>query len=320
MGQISVRAASFEAAALALEKIFPVDVLGLDLHRQRYALLLNAAGGIDDDLMLVRRADDILLVVNGACKAADLAHIQQHIGGQCTVEAQFGRALLALQGPQAAAVLSRLLPGVDALRFMHGAPCHWQGADLYVTRSGYTGEDGFEISTPASHAEALARALLAHSEVQGAGLGARNSLRLEAGLCLYGSDLDATTTPAEAALGWALQKVRRTGGARAGGFIGADVVLPQLQTPHAVQRLRVGLLGLERVPVRDGAPLQDDSGQRVGHVTSGLLSPTLNQPIALGYVARASAAPGTRLHAQVRGKLVPMRVQATPFVPTRYFR
>jgi len=320
MGQISVRGASFEDAARALESILPVDILGLGLHRQRYALLLNAAGGIMDDLMLVRREADIYLIVNGACKAADLAHIEQHLQGQCTVEAQFDRALLALQGPQAAAALAPLLPGVEQLVFMTGAHFTWQGVPLYVTRSGYTGEDGFEIAVAAQNAEALARALLAQPQVKPAGLGARNSLRLEAGLCLYGNDLDATTTPAEATLAWALQKVRRSGGARAGGFIGSGVVLPQLDAPDTLRRVRVALLAGERVPVRDGAPLHDENGQRVGHVTSGLLSPTLNQPVALGYVTPQNAAIGTLLHAQVRGKSVPMRVQAAPFVSTRYYR
>jgi aminomethyltransferase len=317
MGQISLRGAD---AGAALESLMPMDVLGLGLHRQRYGLLLNDAGGILDDLMFVRREQDFFAIVNGACKEADLAHIRQRIGARCDIVPQFDRGLLALQGPQAAVALARLLPGTATLVFMGGAHFEWQGADLYITRSGYTGEDGFEISVPAEQAEALARALLAQPEVQPVGLGARNSLRLEAGLCLYGNDLDTTTTPAEAALGWAVQKVRRAGGEREGGFPGADILLPQLQSPERLTRKRVGLVALERVPVREGTQLQDADGRVVGSVTSGLLSPTLDKPIALAYVEPANAALDTRLQAMVRGKAVPMQVQATPFLPPRYHR
>jgi aminomethyltransferase len=203
---------------------------------------------------------------------------------------------------------------------MTGMATVWQGADLYVTRSGYTGEDGFEISLPAHAAEAFARALLAQPEVKPIGLGARNSLRLEAGLCLYGNDIDTTTTPVEAGLNWAMQKVRRTGGARAGGFPGADKILSQLDGTSPAQRLRVGLVGLERVPVREYVELHNDAGQKVGEVTSGLLAPTADQPVALAYVQAEYAASGTRLNAMVRGKAVPMQVSPLPFVPNRYYR
>lgn len=317
MGQISLRGAD---AGAALESLIPMDVLGLGEHRQRYGLLLDDAGGILDDLMFVRREDDLFLIVNGACKHADLAHIQARIADRCEIVPQFDRGLLALQGPQAAAAMARLVPGTAALVFMTGGHFDWNGVALYITRSGYTGEDGFEISVPAAQAEALARALLAQPEVRPVGLGARNSLRLEAGLCLYGNDLDPTTNPAEAALNWAVQKVRRIGGEREGGFPGAAAVLPLLQSPELLARRRVGLVALERVPVREGTELQDASGRKVGSVTSGLLSPTLNQPIALAYVEPASAAIGTTLQALVRGKAVPMQVQATPFVPPRYHR
>lgn len=317
MGQISLRGAD---AGAALESLIPMDVLGLGEHRQRYGLLLDDAGGILDDLMFVRREDDLFLIVNGACKHADLAHIQARIADRCEIVPQFDRGLLALQGPQAAAAMARLVPGTAALVFMTGGHFDWNGVALYITRSGYTGEDGFEISVPAAQAEALARALLAQPEVRPVGLGARNSLRLEAGLCLYGNDLDPTTNPAEAALNWAVQKVRRIGGEREGGFPGAAAVLPLLQSPELLARRRVGLVALERVPVREGTELQDASGRKVGTVTSGLLSPTLNQPIALAYVEPASAAIGTTLQALVRGKAVPMQVQATPFVPPRYHR
>jgi aminomethyltransferase len=230
------------------------------------------------------------------------------------------RALLALQGPQAVAALSRLVPGVEKLVFMTGAEFTWNGAALFITRSGYTGEDGFEISVPNGSAEALARALLAQPEVKPVGLGARNSLRLEAGLCLYGNDIDTTTTPVEAALNWAMQKVRRTGGARAGGFPGADTVLGQLDGSLPLTRLRIGLVATERVPVREHVKLENMDGQTVGEVTSGLLSPTLNRPIAIAYVEPDYAAAGTELFAMVRGKPVPMVVTPTPFVPTRYHR
>jgi aminomethyltransferase len=307
-------------AASAFESLMPVDVMGLDVHKQRYGLLLNDEGGIIDDLMFVNRGEDIFVIVNGACKHGDLAHIQQRIGSRCTIEPQFDRALLALQGPQAVTALQRLVPGVEQLVFMTGMAAVWQGADLYVTRSGYTGEDGFEISLPDHAAEAFARALLAQPEVKPIGLGARNSLRLEAGLCLYGNDIDTTTTPVEAGLNWAMQKVRRTGGARAGGFPGATKVLAQLDGTAPAQRLRVGLVGLERVPVREHVELHNDAGQKVGEVTSGLLAPTADQPVALAYVQAKYAASGTRLNAMVRGKAVPMQVSPLPFVPNRYYR
>lgn len=308
-------------AAAAFETLMPVDVIDLPVGKQRYGLLLNEAGGIIDDLMFLRVGpDEIFVIVNGACKVGDIAHIQAQIGQRCQVVPLPDQALLALQGPQAAAVLARLAPGAAQLVFMTGARLAIAGADCLVTRSGYTGEDGFEISVPAAQAEALARTLLAQPEVQPIGLGARNSLRLEAGLCLYGNDLDTTTTPVEAGLNWAMQKVRRTGGARAGGFIGADVVLAQLDNPASLTRQRVALIAQERVPVREPAVLENLDGQHIGHVTSGLLSPTLNQPIALAYVQPDYAALGTELFAIVRGKPVPMVVVPTPFVPTRYYR
>jgi aminomethyltransferase len=307
-------------AAAAFESLMPVDVMGLGVNKQRYGLLLNDEGGIIDDLMFVNRGEDIFVIVNGACKHGDLAHIQERIGSRCTITPQFDRALLALQGPQAVTALQRLVPGVEQLVFMTGMAFNLDGADLYITRSGYTGEDGFEISLPAHAAEAFARALLAQPEVKPIGLGARNSLRLEAGLCLYGNDIDTTTTPVEAGLNWAMQKVRRTGGARAGGFPGADKVLAQLDGTAPAQRLRVGLVGLERVPVREHVELHNDAGQKVGDVTSGLLAPTADQPVALAYVQAEYAASGTRLNAMVRGKAVPMQVSPLPFVPNRYYR
>ena len=312
-------------AAAAFESLIPVDVIDLPVGKQRYGLLLNDEGGIIDDLMFFKREDDIFVIVNGACKVGDIAHIQAKIGARCQVIPMPERALLALQGPQAVNALSRLAPGVEKLVFMTGGnftvQAGTQAIKVFLTRSGYTGEDGFEISVHASQAEALAKALLAQPEVKPIGLGARNSLRLEAGLPLYGNDIDTCTTPVEAALGWAMQKVRRTEGERAGGFPGATKILAQLAAGAAgIERKRVGLIALERVPVREHTELQDLSGQRIGEVTSGLLGPTIDKPVAMGYVPPAFAALGTRVNAIVRGKAVPMEVVAMPFVPTRYYR
>ncbi|MGC4396255.1 glycine cleavage system aminomethyltransferase GcvT [Hydrogenophaga sp. T2] len=317
MGQLRL---SGPEAAAAFESLMPVDVIGLAPGKQRYGLLLTDEGTIVDDLMFVNREDHLFVIVNGACKHGDLAHMQQRIGQRCTIEPQFDRGLLALQGPQAVTALQRLLPGVEKLVFMTGAAFEWQGRPLFVTRSGYTGEDGFELSLAAADTEAFARALLAQPEVQPIGLGARNSLRLEAGLCLYGNDIDTTTTPVEAGLNWAMQKVRRSGGARAGGFPGAARVLAQLDGTAPPERVRVGLIAQERVPVREHTELQSEAGERLGEVTSGLLGPTINQPIAMGYLPPAFAAPGTRVNALVRGKAVPMVVAPMPFVPNRYHR
>ena len=317
MGQVKLVGAD---AAAAFESLMPVDVIGLGVDKQRYGLLLTDDGTIIDDLMFVNRGDHLFVIVNGACKAGDIAHLQQRIGQRCQVIPMPERALLALQGPQAVDALARLVPGVEQLVFMTGGAFSWNGGDLYITRSGYTGEDGFEISVHASQAEALARALLAQPEVKPIGLGARNSLRLEAGLCLYGDDIDTSTTPVEAGLNWAMQKVRRTGGERAGGFPGADKVLGQLDGTQPVSRKRVGLIARERVPVRERTELHSPDGQKIGVVTSGLLGPSVDKPIAMAYVDPAHAALGTVVHALVRGKAVPMEVAAMPFVPPRYHR
>ncbi|MFN9475792.1 glycine cleavage system aminomethyltransferase GcvT [Acidovorax sp.] len=308
-------------AAAAFETLVPVDVIDLPVGKQRYGLLLTDEGTIIDDLMFFNQGNGTLFViVNGACKVGDIAHIQARIGQRCDVVPMPDHALLALQGPQAVTALARLAPGIEQLVFMTGGSYTIAGCDCFVTRSGYTGEDGFEISVPAAQADTLARALLAQPEVKPIGLGARNSLRLEAGLCLYGNDIDTTTTPPEAALNWAIQKVRRTGGARAGGFPGADKALAQIDNPASLPRKRVGLVALERVPVREHTELQSTDGQKIGEVTSGLLGPTVNEPVAMGYVTPAFAAIGTRVNAIVRGKAVPMEVRAMPFVPTNYFR
>ncbi len=321
MGQLRLVGAD---AAAAFETLMPVDVIDLPVGKQRYGLLLNDEGGIIDDLMFFNRGEDIFVIVNGACKVGDIAHIQAKIGARCQVIPMPERALLALQGPKAVDALSRLAPGVEKLVFMTGGHFDVAGIPCFLTRSGYTGEDGFEISVLDTHAEQLARALLAQAEVKPIGLGARNSLRLEAGLCLYGNDIDTGTTPVEAALNWAMQKVRRTGGARAGGFPGATKILVQLDTSSAetsvLTRKRVGLIALERVPVREHTELQDLQGNKIGEVTSGLLGPTVDKPVAMGYVTVAQAAMGTRVNAIVRGKPVPMEVAAMPFNPTRYHR
>jgi aminomethyltransferase len=317
MGQLKLVGAD---AAAAFESLMPVDVIDLPPGKQRYGLLLTDEGTIIDDLMFVNRGDDLFVIVNGACKAGDIAHIQAKIGARCQVVPLPDRGLLALQGPKAVDALKRLVPGVEQLVFMTGGRYDWQGADLFITRSGYTGEDGFEISVPGAQAEALARALLAQPEVKPIGLGARNSLRLEAGLCLYGNDIDTTTTPVEAGLNWAIQKVRRTGGTREGGFPGAARVLGQLQGTVPLARKRVGLVALQRVPVREHVELRNAQGERVGEVTSGLLGPTIDQPVAMAYVAPAFAAAGSRVDALVRGKPVPMEVRPMPFVPNRYHR
>ena len=322
-------------AAAAFETLMPVDVIGLAPGKQRYGLLLDDHGGILDDLMFFNEGhDSLFVIVNGACKVADLAHIQARIGARCEVQPLPDHALLALQGPQAATILARLSPGIERFVFMSGGAVQIGDAKTqvaaFVTRSGYTGEDGFEISVRGEDAEPLARLLLAQPEVQPIGLGARNSLRLEAGLCLYGNDIDTHTTPVEASLNWAIQKVRRTGGAREGGFPGAAKVLAQLNAVttdaaghldhHTLTRKRVGLVALERVPVREGTVLESFEGLPIGQVTSGLLGPSVDRPVAMGYVALAYAEPGTRLQAMVRGKPVPMEVSTLPFVPARYYR
>ncbi len=320
MGQLRLQGAD---AAAAFESLVPVDAIDLAPGRQRYGLLLNEQGGIIDDLMFFKPAqgETLLVVVNGACKVGDLAHIEQRIGKRCEVIPRPDLALLALQGPQAASVLQRLAPGAERLTFMSGATMRIGAADCLVTRSGYTGEDGFEISLPADQALVLARLLLAQPEVKPIGLGARNSLRLEAGLCLHGNDIDASTTPAEAALAWSIQKVRRNGGARAGGFPGAARVLSELSSgPGALPRQRVGLIAQERIPVREHSELQDGAGARIGEVSSGLLAPSIDQPIAMGYVNTEFSSIGAEVFALVRGKRVPMKVCAMPFVPNHYFR
>jgi aminomethyltransferase len=319
MGQIALRARCgiVADAALSLETLVPGDMLGLGAGRQRYTLLTNDRGGILDDLMVSNHGHRLMLVVNAARRGFDEAHLRSHLSDSCVVEQLTDRALLALQGPAAEAVLASLAPEVRALRFMDVAAVTLLGAACLVSRSGYTGEDGFEISTPAEIAEPLWEALLRHPAVAPIGLGARDSLRLEAGLCLYGADLDETTAPVEAALEWTLSKARRAGGERAGGFPGAEAILAQLA--GGVTRRRVGLLPEGRAPVRAGAAVfREGEAAPVGVVTSGGFAVSLNVPVAMGYVPPDAAVPGTRVFTELRGKRLGLTVSRLPFVPARY--
>jgi aminomethyltransferase len=315
MGQ--VRLGGTDAAA-ALESLVPVDIVGLQVNMQRYAMFTNEQGGILDDIMVSNGGDHLFVVVNAACKEQDIAHLRKHLADRCDIAVLDDRALLALQGPAAAAVMARLAPQTAAMIFMNTGRVTIAGAECFISRSGYTGEDGFEISVPNDKAEDVARLLLAQPEVAPIGLGARDSLRLEAGLCLYGHDMDTTTTPVEASLGWALSKARRADGSRPGGYPGADIILRQLA--EGVQRKRVGLLVKDRMPVREGAELADSNGRIVGKVTSGGFGPTVGGPVAMGYLESSLASPGTGLNAIVRGKPVAVEVAKTPFTPQRYYR
>jgi aminomethyltransferase len=321
MGQIMLRPKSGAVAdtARALERLTPVDVLAIAPGRQRYAFFTNDSGGILDDLMVANRGDHLLLIVNAACKVADEAHLRQELAQECEIT-RLDRALIALQGPKAEAALARLTPDCAAMRFMDVRELAIMGAPCVVVRSGYTGEDGFEISTPADVAREIAEGLLEYPDVAPIGLGARDSLRLEAGLCLYGSDIDTTTTPVEAALGWAIHSSRRAGGDRAGGFLGAPIILDQLAKGSS--RRRVGLRPDGRAPVRAGAPLfvADQCDAPAGVVTSGGFSPSLDAPIAMGYVPSTMSEPGTRLFAEVRGKRLPVEVATLPFITPHYKR
>ena len=318
MGQATL---SGLGAIAALERLVTGDLAGLAIGRQRYTLLTNDAGGILDDLMAARIGEDILfLVVNAACKAEDEAHLRAHLSDSCVIEALPDRALIALQGPRAESVLAKLCADVASMRFMDAGPRQVDGIACFVSRSGYTGEDGFEISVPAEQAERLAKALLAGSDVRPVGLGARDSLRLEAGLCLYGHDIDTTTTPVEGALEWSIQKSRRSGGARAGGFPGADVILSQFA--NGAPRRRVGLRPEGRAPVREGAPLFADaaSSAQIGAVTSGGFGPSLNAPVAMGYLPTPQAVVGGTVFAELRGQHLPLRIAPMPFVANTYKR
>lgn len=316
MGQVRLHGAS---AAKAIEALVPVDIIDLPEGKQRYAFFTNEQGGILDDLMVTNFGDHLFVVVNAACKEQDIAHIQAHLPADVELEIIEDRALLALQGPKAADVLARLNPAVSDMVFMDATKIELLGVECYVSRSGYTGEDGYEISVPNDKAEALARELLAFSEVEWIGLGARDSLRLECGLCLYGHDIDTTTTPVEASLLWGISKARRADGERAGGFPGANLVLEQIKTKD-VARKRVGLLGQSKAPVREGSKLFDAADNEIGIVTSGTFGPSKGSPVAMAYVKTDCAVIGTEIFAEVRGKKLPMTVEKMPFVPQRYYR
>ncbi|MEH3125615.1 glycine cleavage system aminomethyltransferase GcvT [Agrobacterium cavarae] len=322
MGQVIVKAKSgkVEDAALALEKLVPVDILSLKAGRQRYGFFTDENGCILDDLMITNLGEHLFVVVNASCKDADLAHMKAHLSDSCEITLLDDRALIALQGPRAEAVLAELWAGVSDMKFMdvreiplHDVPC-------IVSRSGYSGEDGFEISVPADKAEEIAKALLEHPDCEAIGLGARDSLRLEAGLCLYGNDIDTTTSPIEASLEWAIQKARRAGGDREGGFPGADRILGELG--NGTSRRRVGLKPEGKAPVRGHSKLFADAEGKteIGEVTSGGFGPTVEGPVAMGYVPTDYTTPGTAIFAEVRGKYLPVTVAALPFITPTYKR
>jgi aminomethyltransferase len=319
MGQIRLRGESYAQVASALERLCPADFVGLAPGQQRYSFFTNNAAGILDDLMATRagRGDDtdhLILVVNASCKQQDLSHLQANLNNRCEVEPLTSRALMALQGPRAGAVMQKIAPDSASMKFMTGRPLNVGGMECFVTRSGYTGEDGFEISVPGGEADNLARKLLGDTEVKAIGLGARDSLRLEAGLCLYGNDITETTTPVEASLTWAIQKRRR----EQGGFPGAGIV--QRQLAEGPRRKRVGILPDGKAPARAHTEIANEHGEAVGEVTSGGFGPTVGGPVAMGYVRADLAATGTRLHLMVRGKALPAKVAAMPFTPHRYHR
>lgn len=319
MGQVIVKGSDYAAAATALETLIPVDILDLKTDRQRYGFFTNDVGGIMDDLMLANRGDHVFVVVNAACKTADIAHMQANLR-DVTVTEVTNRALLAVQGPASEAVLAKLDPKAAQMRFMDVATLSLAGVECWVSRSGYTGEDGYEISVPAAHATGLAEQLLADDNVELIGLGARDSLRLEGGLCLYGHDVDTQTTPTQAALNWAIQKVRRIGGDREGGFPGADIILPQLA--NGAMRKRVGLLPEGRAPMREGVVLfaTPEDEKPVGAITSGGFGPSVGGPIAMGYVPVDLSVLGTVVFGELRGKRLPLTVTAMPFIPANFKR
>jgi len=315
MGQVRLKG---KRAAAALERLVPVDVVDLPEMRQRYALFTNEQGGVMDDLMVTNAGDHLFLVVNAGCKEQDIQHLQLHLKDQCEIEVLTDYALLALQGPAAGDVLAKLAPESKEMVFMTAKTLVLNGVTCFVTRSGYSGEDGFEISVPSGDAESLARTLLADDAVEMIGLGARDSLRLEAGLCLYGHELTNEISPVEASLLWALSKVRRADGKRAGGYIGADKIMAQMR--DGVGRKRVGLKPQGKMPVRDGAEIVDDADNVIGVVTSGGFGVSLNSPVAMGYVPTEFSQLGTPLHALVRKKKVPLEVVKLPFVQQNYYR
>jgi aminomethyltransferase len=322
MGQVIIRPKSGEIAdaALALETLIPVNILGLGKDRQRYGFFTNENGGILDDLMIANRGDHLFLVVNAGCKDADIAHMKAQLSDTCNIEVITDRALLALQGPRAQAALETLCPAVTDMRFMDVITANIMGVPAWISRSGYTGEDGYEISVPNEMVIELATALLDMDDVEAIGLGARDSLRLEAGLCLYGHDIDHATTPTHAGINWAIQKVRRSGGERAGGFPGAEIILAEIDNGAA--RKRVGIHPDGRAPMREGTQLfaTDTGGEPIGVVTSGGFGPTVGHPVSMGYVATEFSTIDTTIYAEIRGKRMAAKVCALPFTPANFKR
>jgi aminomethyltransferase len=320
MGQVILRGMSYQETALALERAIPMDALGLDVGRQRYGFLTTDNGGILDDLMFSNRGDHIFVVLNAACKDSDIVHLRTLLEPDISIEVIENRALIALQGPASEAVLSEFNSQIKAMNFMDVETLSIAGAECWVSRSGYTGEDGFEISIPASAAESVTKSILSKEEVELIGLGARDSLRLEAGLCLYGHDMDEATSPVEAALTWAIQKVRRTHGERAGGFMGSEIISQQIET--GTDKKRVGFLPQTRAPMREGIEIfaTEVSKKVIGKITSGGFSPSLGYPIAMGYIASEFANSEDEFFGELRGKRVPVKVAKIPFVPLNFKR
>lgn len=322
MGQVKLtpKSGNIADAARALETLVPVDVIGLEEGRQRYGFFTNDKGGIEDDLMIANRGDHLFVVVNAACKDTDFAHMTAHLSDVCTLDMIPDRALVALQGPKAEAALAQLAPAAAEMRFMDVATLSIAGVECWVSRSGYTGEDGYEISIPDNETVNVIKLLLNIDDVLPIGLGARDSLRLEGGLCLYGHDIDSTTSPIEASLIWAIQKVRRTGGERAGGFPGADIILDHIS--NGVARKRIGLVPQGRAPMREGTALfaTDTDSDPIGTITSGGFGPTVGHPVSMGYVTTEHAAAGSTIFAEVRGKRMPATVTKMPFTPANFKR
>ena len=320
MGQIILRGSSYQETALEFERAIPMDVLGLKVGRQRYGFLTTDGGGILDDLMFSNREDHIFVVLNAACKDSDIVHLRTLLEPEISIEVIENRALIALQGPASETVLSEFNSQISAMKFMDIETLSIAGAECWISRSGYTGEDGFEISIPSSAAEAITRSILSKQEVEFVGLGARDSLRLEAGLCLYGHDIDEETTPVEASLTWAIQKARRTNGERANGFLGDEIITQQLDM--GTYRKRVGFLPQTRAPMREGVEIYETESSKevIGKITSGGYGPTVGHPVAMGYINSEYVDSNDNLFGELRGKRVPVKIAKLPFVPLNFKR
>lgn len=315
MGQVLLTG---EDAAKTLEQLIPIDIIDLKMGEQRYGFFTNENGGIEDDLMVSRWPEGIMVVVNAACKEADIAYLQNNLQGDTTLDIKQDLALIALQGPTAKEVIHRLGHDLSDLAFMHCRELVINGITCRLSRSGYTGEDGFEISVHNDDADKLSRILQSDLDCEWIGLGARDSLRLEGGMCLYGHDLNSETTPIEAAIGWAISPARRKGGIREGGFVGAEIILAQM--PANITQKRVGLKPIGRAPIREGTELFDADQKPIGHVTSGGFSPSLGEPIAMGYIKKQNSKLGSLVFANVRGKILELKVSKSDFVPNNFYR